>query len=230
MPIKRGGRSYAKRGNNIRRNNAKYIKKVAQSVVNNSKETKRHIRETGDEESISVLTGTLVKNLVALSQGDSTFTRDGDYIYAMSFRGSYIITNQNSFPVYVRVMIVSDKTQVFDSATSELFEGVNDTDMTISDARSAGFHVPLMAKINNEKCYVLYDKVVKIDPILTSTVMKNYSVKLNRKIAYDGSDETDPAKHIHSFRLIAIPVDATNDQISGNIEFSGQCHFYFKDM
>lgn len=229
MPVRKGKKCYVKRAPVANRNRTRYIKRVAQSVVNKSKETKRHVVETGDEDSVSVINGIFVRQLNLLSQGDTTYTRDGDQIYAMSFMGSYVITNQNSFPVYVRVLIVSDKTQTFSGATSELFEGVNDTDMTIATARTAGFHVPLMAKINTEKCYALYDKVIKVDPVQTSTVMKNYRIKLNRKFVYDGS-ETLPAKHIHNFNIVAIPVDATNDEISGSIEFSGQCHLFYKDL
>lgn len=227
----RSGKSYAYK-KSVRKPrkkpSAKYIKRVAQSVVNNSKETKKHIVETGDETSLNVLSGGLNYLLTGISQGDTAYTRDGDEIYAMSFQGSYIITNENAFACYVRVLIISDKTGDFGVTTSELFEGVNDTDMNITDARTAGFHVPLMAKINTQKCYAIYDKVHKIDPVLSVTNMYKYNVKLNRKIVYDGS-ETSPAKPLHRFRLVAYAVDATNDEISGSVEFSGQCHMYFKD-
>jgi len=205
------------------------LKRAIIKTVNDTKETKRHVVQTGSEQSLSVLSGGVNYTLTTLSQGDTTYTRNGDKIYAMRFAGSYIINTQLTFPCYVRVLIVSDKTGDFSPTASELFEGVNDTDMTISDARSAGFHVPLMAKINTEKCYVIYDRVHKIDPTLTKTNMYKYSVKLNRQIVYDGA-ETAPAKPLHRFRMVVYAVDATNDEVSGNLEFSGQCHMYYKDM
>lgn len=205
------------------------IEKKIKNVVMKTKETKKHIVETGDETSLSVLSGGIGYSLVNVSQGDTAYTRDGDKIYASRLRGSYIITNENAFACYVRVLIISDKTQTFNTNNSELFEGVNDTDMTIGDARTAGFHVPLMAKINTEKCYAIYDRVHKIDPQLSVTNMYNYNVKLNRVIAYDGS-ESSPSKPLHRFTMVAYAVDATNDEVSGNVEFSGQCHFFFKDL
>lgn len=230
MPMLTVPRKFRRRRTRRRRPTAsvKAVKKIAQKVVNSSKETKRHIVETGDETNCSIL-GQIGFPLNDVSQGDTTFTRDGDVLYAMRFQGGYILTNRNSFPIYMRVMIVSDKTQAFSLTTSELFEGVNDTDMTISDARSAGFHVPLFAKINTQKCYSIYDKIHKIDPVQVTTVLHRYNVKLNRKFVYDGAEVT-PSKHIHDFRLIFICVDATNDEVSGNTEVSGQCHFFYKDI
>lgn len=207
----------------------KTVRKIAQKVVNSSKETKRTIVETGDEQSVSLLSTASNFLLTSVSQGDSSYTRNGDKIYAMNLKGSYIITNQNSFAAYVRVLIVSDKTQDVNVSTTEFFEGVNDTDMTISDARTAGFHVPLVAKINTQKCYAIYDRVHKIDPVMTRTNMYKYNVKLNRQMVYDGAESTT-SKPLHRFRMVILGVDATNDEVSGSIEFSGQCHLFFKDM
>lgn len=213
----------------VKKTSLKTIKKVAQSVVNKSKETKRHIVELGDETLLSVLSGAQGIALTEISQGDTTYTRDGDSIYAMYFKGSYILTNQNAFPCYVRCLIISAKGANISANSTEMFEGVNDTDMTLSDARTAGFHVPLMAKINTQKCYAIYDRVHRLDPVSVTTLKKDFYIKLNRKIVYDGAEVT-PSKTLHDFNFVVFAVDAINDEVSGSVEFSGQCHMMYKDI
>lgn len=208
------------------------LRRTIKQVIFKTLETKKHVVETGKEANTSILSSGLQYPLLSISQGDTAYTRDGDSINVSSVYGRIFFHNNTTLPVYVRMALISGTNATFDLASTELFEGVNDTHMTLTDARTAGFHVPVCAKWNHEAVKVFWAKTVKLEPLGLQRNAKMVPVKLRwgKKITYDGSASTTPVPPSDRMYLAMWAIDSTNDAAGGQVEVSGLFYVYFKDI
>lgn len=233
MPKRKRAGRYAGRKRR-RTRGSRRVSRIAKKVFYKLTETKRHIHETGDESSVSILSGFNSYPLLDISQGDTTFTRDGDDIYLTRITGKMLVVNStsnayNDYPVMVRLMIVGSKKDEIGTSTP-FFEGPNDTDMSVSAARTLGFHQPMFAKINKSAIVCHYDKLIKLEPQTSYSKIVKFNIKMMKKIHYDGSGNSTPEERKNDLHVVVIATDCTNDEVAGNIELSGLFNAYFKDV
>ncbi len=142
--------------------------------------------------------------LTALSQGDTTTTRDGSQVKFTSFRFDYFLkAGSSSTKSLARIMIVHDKqtNQTQATATQVL------QDSTIVDAIVSGYNIDNVSRFR-----ILYDKVHSMSSTGDSAVIHRIiHKKLNLKVRYDANagDVTDLTQD--SIFLILVGDQTTND-------------------
>ena len=223
-----GPRRSRKRRRGKRRRGLSFATRARRAVMRVA-ETKRHILNTGNESSLSLISGFNTYRLFNLSQGDSSYTRDGDKIYITNVQGKLIFTHEGGYPAYIRVVILAAVRDAVDTSLA-LFEGINDTDMTMLNARAAGWHVPITAKFNKEAVRIHYSKTFRMEPLTQRTKMIQINKKVMKSVKYDGSANTAPESRMDDWYIVVMGADASNDESTPSVEISGQVHVYFKDF
>jgi len=153
---------------------AKYLKNIVNVEF-------KHITNEQTALTMAITAGTIVQ-LTNLSQGDTTLTRDGSQIKAVSIQIDYFIKGHvDELGTAARLMLVHDKqTNQAAYASSDLLHDVTINDVVVSPRNLD----------NTQRFSVLYDKTHIMGNNGSNISRGSFYKPLQIKLRYDGNDGT----------------------------------------
>lgn len=180
-------------------------RRTARRELRRNKELKRHYRASGTATTngtATVINQTVMGNC---STGDDIGNREGAQVLARSVHFRLFLQNLNTaIPAgWFRFLVVKRKHP--EGGLDELFKpGSNAVDG--SDYSATGDVMQITAPINEKRYTVLLDKRIRILPdnissVGRSTLLKRYSIRLNKKLNFTTNTTTDAdvTPNIHYF-------------------------------
>jgi len=208
------------------------ISKIASKTINRQAETKKFQRSIWSETSLSSATACSTPVVLdEVSEGSGSFQRVGDRIKMIGLYLRYIIHNNGSVPVYVRIILYNDKGSGNYASSSNNYILDNSSEATTFTGESLS---NIYAPLNKSVIKVWYDKVHRIAGLGDGTGVETTSNKRFFKMRmYKNFQELTAggtAEQQSNFRILALVRSADNDTTAQTIELTAQSTLYFKDF